>query len=240
MLSIHTLAALKDNFVYVLVDDAKKTAAVIDPGEAPPVEAFLLREKLKLTDILCTHHHLDHIGGVAALKAHHHCEVVCSDSDRPRIAPATTSVHEGEPFRLWEHVLTILAMPGHTLGQIAYYLPDEKAIFVGDTLFSAGCGRLFEGTPEQMFNSLAKLKALPPATKIYFGHEYTLNNLDFVLAHEPKIEAVRQYREEVAANLAAGDFSTPTTLARELKVNPFLWSPDIVSFTRWREARNQW
>jgi hydroxyacylglutathione hydrolase len=130
-------------------------------------------------------------------------------------------------------------MPGHTLGQIAYYFQREEALFTGDTLFSAGCGRLFEGTPEQMFHSLQKIRRLPPATKIYFGHEYTLRNLDFVLSRTPD-PVIRSYREQVAARIAKGEDSTPSSLETELAINPFLNASTIGEFTEIREARNHW
>jgi hydroxyacylglutathione hydrolase len=132
-------------------------------------------------------------------------------------------------------------MPGHTLGQVAFYLPKLEAVFTGDTLFSAGCGRLFEGTPEDMFESLSRLKKLPSETKVYFGHEYTLRNLDFVEkyngADAMEIEA---YRQECVSRLEHGQPTTPSSIGTELKINPFVSAQDIGEFTKWRELRNTW
>lgn len=234
---IETLRALTDNFIYVLVHGAH--CAVIDPGEAAPVQRFLERHRLRLDAILCTHHHWDHITGVADLLKDHPCEVWCSDHDRARIAGATRSVAGLE--RLWELEVEVLDVPGHTLGQVAYYFPKLEAVFPGDTLFSAGCGRLFEGTPEQMHATMKKLAGLPEETKVYFGHEYTLRNLDFVTKHQaaPAAEVAR-WRAECEKRLSANHPTSPTTIAQELKINPFLNAPDAASFTKWRELRNTW
>ncbi len=159
--------------------------AIIDPGDAQPVESFLSAHGMRLHKILCTHHHWDHVTGVQELAKRHGCEVWSSDPDFARIEGATRSV--AGKTKLWDYEIEVLAVPGHTLGQIAYYLPNIRALFPGDTLFSAGCGRLFEGTPEMMFHSLQKLAALPAETKVYFGHEYTLRNLDFVEHYGPQI-----------------------------------------------------
>lgn len=236
MFRVHTLRALKDNFIYVLINPDGR-CAVVDPGESSPVIELLRSENLRLTHVLCTHHHHDHIDGAATLREKSGCEVVCSTFDRPRISAATVAVDETTGFNLWERPIQILEMPGHTLGQIAYYAEPEQALFTGDTLFSGGCGRLFEGTPAQMFDSLAKLKRLPRATKVYFGHEYTLRNLDFIMTREPRPE-VDAYRRRCAERVAQGEVTTPSTLATELDINPFLRASDVASFTEWRTARN--
>jgi hydroxyacylglutathione hydrolase len=233
---IETLTALKDNFVYVLVHGAH--AAVVDPGEAAPVLRFLERHRLRLDAILCTHHHWDHVSGVPDLVKETGAEVWCSPPDRERIPGSTKAVSGLE--RLWDLEAEILAVPGHTLGQIAYYFPKLEAVFPGDTLFSAGCGRLFEGTPEQMFASMKKLAALPAETKVYFGHEYTLRNLEFVSKYEAApAAAVEAYREDCERRLKNGH-TTPTTIETELKINPFLNARDVATFTKWRELRNTW
>jgi hydroxyacylglutathione hydrolase len=234
-LRIHTLKALKDNFVYVL--EKNQSCAVIDPGEAAPVEAFLKSQSLKLDYILCTHHHADHIAGAADLTSHWGCEVWCSEYDRPRISAANVTAR-GQMQILGEAV-EILSMPGHTIGQIAYYFPRIHAVFVGDTLFSAGCGRLFEGSAEQMFTTLQTLTQLPAETKIYFGHEYTLRNLEFVSHHHaaPESEVV-SYRRRCEERLRLETMTTPTDIGTELKINPFLRARNLEEFTHWRELRN--
>lgn len=235
---IHTLHALKDNFIYVLEDD-RGLCAVVDPGEAGPVLQFLKEKSLAASHILCTHHHHDHIGGAAALAAVYNCPVIGSLYDIPRLPPGSQGVREGQNLSLSGRTVEILEIPGHTLGQIAFYIPDAQAVFPGDTLFSAGCGRLFEGTAEQMFESLKKLKALPPETKIYFGHEYTVRNLEFVLAREERPE-VREHLRISQEKLSHGEPTTPTDVATEMKINPFLRAGSAAEFAEWREARNHW
>lgn len=236
-MKIHAIRALIDNFIYVLVNGGE--CAVVDPGDAAPVHDFIRSNGLKLTHILCTHHHPDHVGGVQELAQNYGCAVSGSlyDVERSRIPAATLSVNESQPLMMWGRAVTILDLPGHTLGQIAYYFAPEGALFAGDTLFSAGCGRLFEGTPEQMFATLQKIARLPAATKIYFGHEYTLRNLEFVLQREARQE-VQTYKKLCEQKVAQGQDTTPTTLAVELQINPFLRAKTAAVFAEWREARN--
>jgi len=237
-MTIHAIRALKDNFIYIL-ENGSGEAAVIDPGEADPVHAFIRAHNLKLTHILCTHHHLDHVGGVQELVKLYGCEVAGSryDVNLGRIPVGTRIVGETDPLKMWNREVSILDIPGHTLGQIGYYFENESAFFPGDTLFSAGCGRLFEGTPELMFNSLQKIAKLPGDTRIYFGHEYTLRNLEFVLSRETRAE-VLNYKKQCEERVAQGHDTTPTTLNVELQVNPFLRAKSAAEFAEWREARN--
>ena len=232
---LHVLRALKDNFIYAFLNGDE--CAVMDPGEATVVEDFLREHSLKLTRILLTHHHLDHVGGVPELVLKWKPEVWCSEFDQKRIPGASLAV-KGE-VELYGEKIRLLPMKGHTQGQIVYYFANRKMIFVGDTLFSAGCGRLLEGTPEQMHESLKVLAALPPETKVYFGHEYTLRNLAFVLQHEavPRADA-EKYLQETENKLARFEPSTPTTIGAELKVNPFLRAKSLTEFIHWRELRN--
>lgn len=236
-MTIHTLRALKDNFIYVLATG--RECAVIDPGDAGPVEEFLAQLELKLTHILCTHHHHDHIDGVPALAAKHGCGVLCSHTDRPRIAGATQGLGAGEKFQLLGELVEVMEIPGHTHGQIAYHLPRLAAVFPGDTLFSCGCGRLFEGTPAQMFASMCQLRALPSATQVYFGHEYSVRNAEFVMANLPS-EKVRAHLESCAATVARGGDTTPTTIGVEMEINPLLNAASAEDFKHWRELRNSW
>ncbi len=239
MMQIFTLHALKDNFVYVLAKNGE--AAVIDPGEAAPVRKFLDHKRLKLKAILCTHHHQDHIGGVETLSRDGQIEVWASKADRERVPAITRIVEEGAALQLFGEDIRILEIPGHTLGQIAYYLPTADALFPGDTLFSGGCGRLFEGTPEQMFASLQKIKRLPASTRIYFGHEYTLRNLEFIKHELGQVpEDIFEYEQACKRKLHDGEPTSPTTLAQEIKINPFIYSGDVSEFRKWREARDLW
>ena len=239
-MKIHTLHALQNNFVYVLTDE-HNGCAVIDPGEAAPVLDFLNQHHLRLTHVLCTHHHKDHIGGVPELRTKFpDAEVWTSGPDFGRIPGATQTVSEDVEYKLFGQALHILAIPGHTQGQIAYWFPKLAAVFPGDTLFSCGCGRLFEGTPEQMFASLAKLKALPPATQIYFGHEYTLRNIEFVIAEVGESPALHEFKAQNESKKLAGQDTTPTSIDKELQVNPFLMAKSVDEFRKWRERRDLW
>lgn len=234
---LHVSRALTDNFVYAFTSGSE--CCILDPGEAAPVEKFLDEKSLKLSRILLTHHHWDHVDGVPELARRWKCEVWASSVDVPRVSGATTAAPE--TFELFGEKVRVLSVPGHTQGQIAYYFENRGEIFVGDTLFSAGCGRLKEGTPAQLHESLRRLKRLPSSTKIYFGHEYTLRNLDFVEHYQgAPAEDLNSYRDECKKRIAQGQPTTPTTCATELKINPFLRSKDLAEFTRWRELRDTW
>ena len=208
---------LKDNYAYLVIEGG--LAAVVDPGEAPPVEEAIARERVRLAAIWLTHHHHDHVGGVSALAdAHAGLEIVAHAHDRGRAPRVTRFVEDGDEVALGPLRARIVHNPGHTLGAISYHVAD--AVFTGDTLFAAGCGRLFEGTPELMHASLGKLAALPPETRVYFGHEYTAANLRFAAAAEPGNAAIAAR----AAALAVP--STPSTIAQELATNPFVRARD--------------
>jgi hydroxyacylglutathione hydrolase len=218
MLQVVPVAAFKDNYVWTLRNATH--AAVVDPGEAKPVLDYLAREKLELAAILATHHHADHVGGIAELRSHY--EVPVYGPKHEPIATLTRAVAEGDTVKVPELGLSfsVLDIPGHTRAHIAYY--GAGALFCGDTLFACGCGRLFEGTAEQMYASLAKLAALPDDTKVYCGHEYTLANIGFAKAVEPENRAIAE-RETRDRNLRdAGKPTLPSTLRDEKATNPFL------------------
>jgi hydroxyacylglutathione hydrolase len=238
-LIIHTIRALKDNFIYVLVDEHKR-AAVIDPGSAEPVLQFLAAHDLILTDILCTHHHWDHVDGAAELAQRFPVNVWASAVDGAKISVTNKFVKEGALYTLLGEELHIVEVPGHTLGQISFWFPKLDAIFVGDTLFSCGCGRLFEGTYEQLFTSLKKFTKLPLSTQIYFGHEYTLRNIQFLQDQGANTPELQKYREDCETKVAQKNDTTPVSLALEVRLNPFLKARSIDELRSWREARNSW
>jgi hydroxyacylglutathione hydrolase len=227
---------LKDNYAYLVIDGDR--AAIVDPGEAPPIEAALARERVTLAAVWATHHHYDHVDGVPALvAAHPGIEVIAGETDAEKVKHVTRVVKEGDVVELGSVRAKIIQNPGHTLGAISFYIEGE-AVFTGDTLFAAGCGRVFEGTPPMMRASLEKLGALPPATKVYFGHEYTAANLKFAAAVEPDNAAVRQRAAKVAEVRGRGEYTTPSTMAEERATNPFLRTAEaaVIAAAKTRDA----
>jgi hydroxyacylglutathione hydrolase len=216
MFEISFIPAFKDNYIWLLTRG--KRAFVVDPGDAAPVISRLEADDLTLEGILITHHHADHQGGVAELTARWHPVVYAPAKES--ITGCTRPLSGGEQIEVLDLMVDVMAVPGHTLGHLAYVAPG--AVFCGDTLFGAGCGRLFEGTPEQMSESLDRIAALPDSTLIYCAHEYTEMNLKFALAVEPDNAALQARVVKVAALRAAGEPSVPSTLGEEKLTNPFL------------------
>jgi len=218
MLRIVPVKAFKDNYVWTLRNATH--AAVVDPGEARPVLDYLESERLELAAILATHHHPDHVGGIAELVATRPVPVY--GPRKEPIPTLTRPVSEGDSVRIPELGVdfSVIDIPGHTRAHIAYY--GAGSLFCGDTLFACGCGRLFEGTAEQMYASLQKLRALPDDTKVYCGHEYTLANIGFAKTVEPDNAALQQREERDRRLRAAGKPTLPSTLAEEKATNPFL------------------
>ncbi|WCM91335.1 hydroxyacylglutathione hydrolase [Acidovorax sp. NCPPB 2350] len=215
------LPAFTDNYIWMLHDT--QSAVVVDPGEAGPVLQALQHHGLALQAILVTHHHGDHVGGVAQLREATGAQV--HGPARESIPGPAHPLAEGDTVQVLGQRLAVIDVPGHTAGHIAYYgadLPGGPALFCGDTLFSGGCGRLFEGTPAQMQQSLDRLAALPGETRVCCAHEYTLSNLAFACAVEPANQALLQYRQECEALRAAGRPTLPSRIATERAVNPFL------------------
>jgi hydroxyacylglutathione hydrolase len=220
-LNVRPVRAFSDNYIWLIDSPKLPTHAVaVDPGEAAPVIVELKRRNLKLAAILLTHHHPDHIGGVPELLRLGDVPVIGPDDER--ITHRTRTVRDSERCELPDLGLSfeILHVPGHTVSHVAFWGHD--ALFCGDTLFSAGCGRMFEGTPKQMNASLNRLRELPPETQVFCGHEYTAANLRFALAVEPVNSAALEYQESVQRIRAAGEPSLPSTLSLEIRVNPFL------------------
>lgn len=213
---------LKDNFGVLLHDPDSGATAAVDAPEAAAVEAALQTTGWRLTDILVTHHHHDHTGGIEELKQRHRCRVVAPDAEADGIPEVDETVREGDLVRVGALAGRVVETPGHTAGHISYVFGSEKLVFVGDTLFSIGCGRVIEGTPEMMWQSLLKLRSLPDDTQIYCGHEYTQANIRFAKTIEPA-NAALMAREQEVARLGAGHKPTiPSTMGEEKAANPFL------------------
>jgi hydroxyacylglutathione hydrolase len=218
----HLFVCLKDNYGVLLHDPSTGATAAIDAPEAAPIEAALAERGWRLTDILVTHHHADHTGGIAALKKKHNCRVVAPRKEASKIQNIDVTVREGDVVQVGSMVGRILETPGHTAGHISYWFKQDKLAFVGDTLFSVGCGRILEGTPEMMWQSLVKIRNLPADTQLYCGHEYTAANVHFALTVEPKNSALRQRAEEVVRLIEQKRPTIPTTIQQEKSYNPFL------------------
>ena len=220
MFDVIRIPAFKDNYIWLLRKGA--AAVVVDPGDAHPVLEVLERERLSLAAILITHHHADHQGGVSGLLAHYGAAVDVFGPASESITALSRPLYGGETLALAALGVDfqVMSVPGHTLGHLAYY--GEDSLFCGDTLFGAGCGRLFEGSPAQMLDSLNRLAALPGETAVYCAHEYTAANLRFALAVDPDNRRLRQRADEVAALRAGGAASVPSTIALERETNPFL------------------
>jgi len=218
---------LMDNYAYLVIDEGARQAGIVDCAEAGPVLQAVAREHVTLTAILPTHHHYDHVGGNEdLLKSVAGLTVYGIDQ---RIPGLTQQVLGGDNLTLASLGIRVMFIPAHTSGHIAYYFPDERAVFTGDTLFAGGCGRLFEGDAAMMIGSLSKLASLPDDTHVYFGHEYTEKNLRFALTLEPDNAALREKHAWAEAQMKAGATTTPTTIGSEKATNPFLrWtSPEL-------------
>jgi hydroxyacylglutathione hydrolase len=222
VLDIHLVPCLNDNYAYLVHDRSSGAVAAVDPSEAAPVLAALNRHALTLTHVLNTHHHLDHTGGNLDLKERTGAKIVGPRSDADRIPGIDIGVAEGDTFSLGTASARIFDIPAHTRGHIAFWFEADRAVFTGDTMFAMGCGRLFEGTPAQMWSSLSKLAALPPDTRVYCGHEYTLSNGRFALTLEPGNEALKTRMKEVERLREQGLPTIPSTIGLERQTNPFL------------------
>ena len=221
MLTVIQIKVLEDNYIYLIHDEVSGETAVVDPAMSKPVLDVLDEKGWRLTYVLNTHHHWDHVEGNLELKNKTACKVVAAQSDRERVPGIDLGVNEGDAIFLGEHKLQVIATPGHTSGHVVYYSADNLALFCGDTLFVMGCGRLFDGTAEQMYQSLQTIKALPPETRVYCAHEYTEANGRFALSIEPdnkqlqdKMLTVRQLRAEQKPTV-------PSTIEQERATNPF-------------------
>jgi hydroxyacylglutathione hydrolase len=221
-LELHQFICRQDNYGVLLHDRRSGTTASIDAPEAAAIEKELAKKGWQLTHILNTHHHGDHVEGNLALKERFGCMIVGPGGESTAIPGIDKKVAEGDSFSFAGRDMQVIATPGHTRGHIAFHIPEESVAFVGDTLFALGCGRVIEGTMDMMWQSLDKLRKLPPETTVYVGHEYTEANARFALTVEPSNRALQQRADRVFAERAKGEMTLPTTIADELKTNPFL------------------
>lgn len=231
-LNIERIAAFSDNYFWLFHQPGSTRAYVVDPGDAAPVEAALSAHHLTLEGILVTHHHPDHIGGIRDLQRDRQIPVYGPGS----ITEVTHPVSDHDHLIIEDTTFEVITVPGHTLDHIAFFVPDEPLVFCGDTLFAGGCGRLFEGSPKQMWQSLKKLRELPPSTRIYCAHEYTQANLRFAQAVEPDNSALAHRAEQVEHLRRSNQATVPSTLAEEMATNPFM-RPDQDTVKQAAEAR---
>ena len=233
MLEVHQFPCLSDNYGFLIHDPASGETACIDTPDAAAYLREAAHRGWQITQIWNTHWHPDHAGGNEAIKAATGCTVIAPAVDAPRIAAVDRTVGHGDVVWLGEWDAAVIDVGGHTAGHIAYHLPDAEKAFVGDALFALGCGRMFEGTPEQFWTSLCRLKALPPATTLYCAHEYTQSNARFALHADPGNAALAAYCEAIAKARSQGKPTVPFALARELATNPFLRADDPALQERW-------
>ena len=237
-MKIEIIKCLEDNFSYLLIDEVTKSAIVVDPSESKPIIDKIESLNLKLKFIMNTHHHYDHVGGNKELKKLYNAKVIGFDEDKHRIPEIDICLKNNEIWKDGIFEAKVFHIPGHTLGHICFYFFRENVLFSGDTLFSLGCGRVFEGTHEQMFNSLQLLKNLPSKTEIYCGHEYTLKNSDFCLKYDTENKALISKIKFIKNQLAKGQPTIPTTLEEELQTNIFLRSKNVENFSKLRDLKD--
>ena len=237
-MQVEIIPCLKDNYSYLIIDNNNKSACVVDPSEATPIINFLKNKDINLKYILNTHHHYDHIGGNEDLKKKFGSIVVGFKKDSKRIPGIDIFLEDNQIWEADNFKAKIIHIPGHTLGHICFYFFQEKLAFTGDTLFSLGCGRIFEGTYEQMYESLNKIKSLPKKTKIYCGHEYTLSNSKFCVKNDPDNQNLEKKIEQIKKLISNGLPTIPTTIKEELDCNIFLRAKNLESFSKLRDLKD--
>ena len=226
-MNIEIISCLNDNYSYLIKDDQTNTIAIVDPSEFGPCEEKINQKYKKLDFILNTHHHFDHVGGNVELKKKYGSKILGFEKDEKRIPEIDILLKDGQKLKIGNVIFKTIFVPGHTSGHIAFHFEKEKLIFTGDTLFSLGCGRVFEGTYLQMFNSLNKIKSLPEDTKIFCGHEYTKSNLEFCLKFNPNNNYLLDKKKEIEARIKDKKPTIPSTIRDEIQTNIFLRYDDL-------------
>ena len=237
-MKVETIKCLKDNYRYLIIDELTNEACVIDPGEANPIINYCEKNNVKPKYILNTHHHFDHVGGNQVIKDKYSSIILGFKGDKDRIPGIDLLLEDQQIWKAGNFETKINHIPGHTKGHISYYFINEKIIFTGDTLFSLGCGKIFEGTYDEMYESLNKFKNLPLDTKIYCGHEYTLQNSKFCIEHDPSNQKLINKILEIKKKIDNGAPTLPSTLKDELECNIFLRANDVKSFSELRDLKD--
>ena len=237
-MKVEIISCLQDNYSYLIIDETNNLACVVDPSEARPIIDYLKNKNINLKYILNTHHHFDHVGGNEELKKKYNAIVVGYKHDSERIPEIDILLEDNEIWERDNFVAKIIHVPGHTKGHICFNFYKEKLLFTGDTLFSLGCGKIFEGTYEQMFNSLKKIKALPLDTKIFCGHEYTLNNSKFCIKYDNENLSLQKKIQDIEIKLNDSLPTIPSTLKEELDCNIFLRAKDVKTFSKLRDLKD--
>ncbi len=237
-MKIEIIPCLQDNYSYLIIDEKKNTACVVDPSESDPVINYIKNNKIDLKFILNTHHHFDHVGGNKKLKEKYGASVIGFKGDKDKIPNIDFLVDDQEIWKYENFEAKIIHIPGHTLGHICFYFYNNESVFTGDTLFSLGCGRLFEGTHSQMYESLKKIKELPQNTKIYCGHEYTLSNSKFCITHDKNNENLKNKIIEIEKKLQSNLPTIPSTIKDELECNIFFRAENIKTFSKLRDLKD--
>tara|TARA_B100000902_G_scaffold275075_1_gene260887 strand:+ start:20 stop:739 length:720 start_codon:yes stop_codon:yes gene_type:complete len=235
---IEIIPCLQDNYSYLIIDESNNSACVIDPSEAYPIITFVENNDIKLKYILNTHHHFDHIGGNKELKRKFGSTIIGFKEDSHRIPEIDILLEDNQIWKAQNFIAKIIHVPGHTSGHICFHFFNEKLVFTGDTLFSLGCGKIFEGTSKQMFDSLNKIKSLPEQTKVYCGHEYTLNNSKFCAKYDTKNLNLKKKIENINKKITNGLPTVPSTIKEELDCNIFLRTKDLKSFSKLRDLKD--
>ena len=237
-MKIEIIPCLQDNYAYLIIDEKKNIGCVIDPSESAPIIEYLEKNKINLKFILNTHHHFDHVGGNKKLKEKYGANVIGFKGDKDKIPGIDILVDDQEIWKYESFESKIIHIPGHTLGHVCFYFYNNKSIFTGDTLFSLGCGRIFEGTYSQMYESLKKIKDLPQDTKVFCGHEYTIQNSKFCMLHDKNNENLKKKIKEVKKKLQNNLPTIPSTIKEELECNIFLRSNNIETFSKLRDLKD--